>query len=109
MVYIHGGGFFAGTASSLIVGPEYFMDNGQVILVVIQYRLGPFGFLSTGDENSPGNYAFKDQAMAIKWVHQNIEQFGGNKKLVTIFGQSAGAASVHMHMMSPLTKGKFLQ
>ncbi|KFB48522.1 AGAP005834-PA-like protein [Anopheles sinensis] len=107
MVYIHGGGFFAGTASPWVVGPEYIMDTGRVILVTIQYRLGVLGFLSTGDAAAPGNFGLKDQTLALQWVQRNIRHFGGDPRLVTIFGQSAGAASVHMHMISPLSRGLF--
>lgn len=107
MVYIHGGGFFSGSANPLIHGPEYFMDTKKVILVTLAYRLGAFGLLSTGDLHAPGNLAFKDQVMALKWVSKHISNFGGNPDLVTIFGQSAGGASVHMLMLSPLSKGLF--
>lgn len=107
MFYIHGGGLFAGLATPDLVGPEYFMDNGQVILVTVAYRLGVFGFLSTGDSEAPGNLGFKDQAVALRWVHDNIKYFGGDPNSVTIFGQSAGGWSVHLHMMSPLSKGLF--
>ncbi|XP_035794845.1 venom carboxylesterase-6-like [Anopheles albimanus] len=107
MVYIHGGGFFSGTASPLVVGPEYLMDTKRIILVTIQYRLGVLGFLSTGDTAAPGNVGLKDQTLALRWVRHNIRHFGGDPKLVTIFGQSAGATSVHMHMISPLSRNLF--
>nr|CAI5853296.1 unnamed protein product [Callosobruchus analis] len=81
------------------------MDRG-VIIVTFNYRLGVLGFLCTNDDASPGNYGLKDQVMALQWVQDNIENFGGNKDKVTIFGQSAGAASVHYHMLSPLSRGK---
>lgn len=87
MVFIHGGGYFAGSPSPSMVGPQYFMENGEVILVSMAYRLGVFGmlvysnrnannknikiitgFLSTGDEHSPGNFGLKDQTLALKWV-----------------------------------------
>lgn len=63
------------------------------------------GFLATGDTVSPGNYGLKDQNLALKWVRDNIEEFGGDPEKVTIFGQSAGAASVTYHLMSPQSKG----
>ncbi|XP_055621102.1 juvenile hormone esterase-like [Toxorhynchites rutilus septentrionalis] len=107
MVYIHGGGFFAGSASSAVHGPEYFMETGRVILVTLQYRLGVFGFFSIGEEAAPGNFALKDQVMALHWVKKNIAAFGGDPRRVTIFGQSAGAASVQMHMISPMSVGLF--
>ena len=74
---------------------------------MIQYRLGPFGFLTTGDSASPGNFGMLDQVEALKWVKENIENFGGNPNKVTIFGESAGATSVSLHLMSPLSQGLF--
>lgn len=83
----------------------FFVFAGNVILVLMAYRLGALGFLSTGDYNSPGNFGLKDQVMAMKWVKEYIREFGGDSNSVTIFGSSAGGASVHMHMMSPLSAG----
>lgn len=57
--------------------------------------------MSTEDAASPGNYGLKDQALVLKWIQQNIKNFGGDRNRVTIFGQSAGAASVLYHMVSP--------
>ncbi len=65
------------------------------------------GFLSTGDKNAPGNYGLHDQVLALKWIQENIAQFGGNPSQVTIAGQSAGSAMTHLHMFSPLSKGLF--
>jgi juvenile-hormone esterase len=64
------------------------------------------GFLSTGDNAAPGNFGLKDQVEALKWVKKNIAGLGGNPESVTIFGQSAGGACVHLHMLSPLSTGK---
>lgn len=108
MVFIHWGGFFAGRGSSDIIGPEYFMDQ-DVILVSFNYRLGVFGFFSTLDDNAPGNFGMKDQVMALKFVNENIECFGGDKSRVTIFGQSAGSGSVSLHLISPYSRGLFQQ
>lgn len=69
-------------------------------------RLGPLGFLSMEDTVLPGNNGMKDQVQSIRWVHENIAAFGGDPNRVTIFGESAGGASVHYHMMSDLTKGQ---
>lgn len=107
MVYIHGGGFFAGHAGPSIDGADYVMETQNVLMVHMNYRLGPLGFMSTGDENMPGNFALKDQALAIKWVKRNIKAFGGDPNVITVMGQSAGAASTHLHMMSPQTKNLF--
>lgn len=65
------------------------------------------GFLSTGDDAASGNFGLKDQSLALSWIKTNIKEFGGNPDLITIFGSSAGGTSVHMHMMSPLSKGLF--
>lgn len=65
------------------------------------------GFLSTGDDTCPGNNGLKDQNLAIKWVKDNIDRFGGDKDQITLFGESAGGVSVHLHMLSPLSKGLF--
>ncbi|KAJ8940289.1 hypothetical protein NQ318_000111 [Aromia moschata] len=99
MFYIHGGGFMNGNSLFNTVGPHYFMDY-EVVIVTVHYRLGPFGFLSTGNTVIPGNYGLKDQAFALKWVKQNIKYFGGNPAEVTIFGQSSGAVSVGYHIIS---------
>lgn len=107
MVYIHGGGWFSGTVNPNITGPEYIMDTEEVILVTLSFRLGAFGFLSTGDTNIPGNFGLKDQRLALKWVQKNIEAFGGDPEKVTLFGQSAGGVSAHMHMLSPQSEGLF--
>jgi juvenile-hormone esterase len=64
------------------------------------------GFLSTEDAVCPGNNGMKDQVAALRWVRDNIALFGGNTNSVTIFGESAGGASTHLHMLSPASKGK---
>ena len=59
------------------------------------------GFLSTGDENSPGNYGILDQAMALRWVYDNIKFFNGDPEKITLFGPGAGAASAGLLMVAP--------
>ncbi len=71
------------------------------------YRLGALGFLSTGDQYAPGNFGLKDQSLALRWVRENIDAFGGNASSITLMGVSAGAAAVHMHMISPMSQGLF--
>ncbi|XP_036331503.1 venom carboxylesterase-6-like [Rhagoletis pomonella] len=107
LFYIHGGGFFCGSPNPLFFGPEYFMDTNEVILVMPAYRLGPFGFLSSGDEHMTGNFGLKDQNLALKWVQSYISAFGGDPSRVTIFGHSAGGVSAHLHMLSSASKGLF--
>ena len=105
MVWIHGGAFVGGNGSSVNAGGAYFLDK-DVVLVSLNYRLGVFGFFSTGDSAAPGNFGLKDQVLALKWVQNNIKAFGGDPKKVTIFGQSAGGVSVSLHAISNASKGK---
>lgn len=93
--------------SSNDYGPEILMQNQNLILVTINYRLGVLGFLSTEDEVLPGNLGLKDQVEALKWVQRNIHAFNGDSSKVTIVGLSAGGASVHLHYMSKLSEGLF--
>ncbi|XP_066972807.1 juvenile hormone esterase-like [Macrobrachium rosenbergii] len=105
MFFIHGGAFVVGGAGSYR-GVHPLLRHG-VILVTIDYRLGVLGFLSTEDDAAPGNLGMKDQTLALRWVNENIEAFGGDRKRITIFGESAGAASVHYQLLSPSSAGLF--
>nr|AHJ81323.1 carboxylesterase [Locusta migratoria] len=106
MVWIHGGAFVAGSGNTDLYGPEHLLEH-DVVLVTINYRLGVLGFLSTGDEVVPGNAGLKDQVMALKWVKNNIANFGGDPQNVTIFGESAGSMSCHLLQLSPAARGYF--
>lgn len=81
----------------------------NLIVVSMQYRLGPFGFFYYGSEEAPGNQGLFDQLLALKWIQENIENFGGHPKYVTMFGESAGAACVGLHLMSNLSSQLFMQ
>ena len=81
-------------------GPELWMSE-EIIFVAVNYRLGPFGFLSLGIEEAPGNQGLLDQRLAMLWVRDNIASFMGDPDQVTIAGESAGSFSVFYHMMSP--------
>ncbi|XP_069841960.1 bile salt-activated lipase-like [Dendropsophus ebraccatus] len=111
MVWIYGGAFLLGAAEGANFLDNYLYDGeelalrGNVIVVTFNYRLGPLGFLSTGDANAPGNYGLWDQHMAIAWVKRNIAYFGGNPENITIFGESAGGASVSLQTLSPYNVG----
>ena len=106
MVYIHGGGFLEGSGSALLYGPDYLVSK-DVVLVTINYRLNAHGFLCLGIKEAPGNAGLKDQVAALKWVQRNIRAFGGDPENVTLFGESAGGASVSYHLLSPMSKGLF--
>lgn len=106
MVFIHGGGFRDGSGAPLLYGPNYLVKKG-VILVTLNYRVEILGFLCLGIEEAPGNAGLKDQREALKWIKENIRAFGGDPDNITIFGESAGSASVMYHLLSPLSKGLF--
>ncbi|XP_063229237.1 juvenile hormone esterase-like isoform X1 [Bacillus rossius redtenbacheri] len=106
MVFFHPGAFYGFTGHSAMFGPQYLMDQ-DIVLVTCNYRLGALGFLSMGDSVLPGNYAMKDQVAVLRWVRQNIGAFGGDPDSVTIAGYSAGARSVMLHMVSPMSQGLF--
>ncbi len=109
MVWIHGGAFTTGDASTY-ADPSPLVSRG-VIVVTVQYRLGAMGFLAhpalRDAGGSAGNYGIMDQQAALKWVRANISRFGGDARNVTIFGESAGGFSVLTHLASPLSKGLF--
>uniref|UniRef100_A0A8C8U199 Carboxylic ester hydrolase n=1 Tax=Peromyscus maniculatus bairdii TaxID=230844 RepID=A0A8C8U199_PERMB len=105
MVWIHGGGLIVGGASTF--DGLVLSAHENVVVVTIQYRLGIWGFLSTRDEHSPGNWGHLDQVAALRWVQDNIANFGGDPDSVTIFGESAGSFSVSVLVLSPLAKNLF--
>ncbi|XP_072670528.1 cocaine esterase-like isoform X2 [Canis lupus baileyi] len=104
-VWIHGGSLMIGMASmydgSALVAFE------DLVVVIIQYRLGVLGFFSTGDKHATGNWGYLDQVAALRWIQQNIAYFGGDPGCVTIFGGSAGGISVSLHVVSPMSQGLF--
>ncbi|KAF3836291.1 hypothetical protein F7725_028849, partial [Dissostichus mawsoni] len=105
MMWIQGGGLAAGGALQYDGSPLAAYQN--VVVVVIQYRLSILGFLSTGDQHTPGNWGFLDQIAGLQWVRDNIAAFNGDPNSVTIFGQSAGGISVSMLVLSPLAEDLF--
>lgn len=82
------------------------MDR-DIVLVTIQYRLGTLGLLAAGTRDYPGNAALKDQVLALRWVRDHIEHFGGDAGDVTLMGYSTGGWSVSLHMVSPMSAGLF--
>ncbi|XP_073818499.1 juvenile hormone esterase-like [Musca autumnalis] len=106
IVYLHPGGFYLFSGISLDAGAQNFLDR-DIVLVTLNYRLGSLGFLALGREEAPGNMGLKDQVMALRWIQQHVEKFGGDPKSVTLWGYSAGGMSVGLHMMSPMSKGLF--
>ncbi|XP_041125559.1 cholinesterase-like [Polyodon spathula] len=103
MVWIYGGGFSAGTSSLDVYDGKYLAFVENIIVVSMNYRVGPLGFFALPRlcKEAPGNAGLFDQRLALQWVHDNIAAFGGNPKSVTLFGESAGGASVNYHVLSP--------
>lgn len=106
MIFIHGGGY------ELCASADYHdyslsgtLPLKDVIVVTINYRLGVFGFLTTGDDVCRGNFGLWDQILALKWVQKHIASFGGDADNVTLFGQSAGGASTDLLSLSPHSRG----
>uniref|UniRef100_A0A182FWC6 Carboxylic ester hydrolase n=1 Tax=Anopheles albimanus TaxID=7167 RepID=A0A182FWC6_ANOAL len=106
ILWVHGGSFVVGSSETDIFGPEFFIDK-SIIVVTFNYRLGALGFLSLPDLGINANLGLLDQLEALRWVERNIAAFGGDPKRVTLFGWSAGAASVTYHLYSRPAQGLF--
>merc|ERR1711868_2935 len=106
MVYIHGGSFMLG--GYIGAGPGKLLER-DMVLVAIQYRVGPLGFMCLPDDELAGNMGLLDQQLALQWIHQHISNFGGDPDKITIMGESAGSASVTYHMLSPVSMQYFSQ
>ncbi len=117
LVFVHGGGNIQGSASQTLQGGKLLYDGRRLadvtgaVVVTIDYRLGPFGFLAlpemADDSGQVGNFGILDQVAALRWVHDNIEAFGGDPTRVLLFGESAGAVDTCVHLASPLSAGLF--
>lgn len=118
LVFIHGGGNVQGSASETILGGkplyggQHLAEKGPAVVVTVQYRLGPLGWLAlpelTAEAGSKsGNYGLKDQLAALQWIQANIGAFGGDPKEVLVFGESAGAVDTCALVAAPAAKGLF--
>lgn len=101
LIYIHGGGFMVGGSSMDLIEPSTLVAMSNLIVVTINYRLNAFGFMHLSDSEVTGNQGLLDQNMALKWVYENAERFGGDNTKITISGESAGAWSVGYHLFYP--------
>ncbi|CAN7938466.1 unnamed protein product, partial [Ixodes hexagonus] len=107
VVYIHGGGFSSGGISLKATDSSELSVRGDLVTVAIAYRLGAFGFLCLNNEDAPGNMGLYDQVVALRWVKENIQFFGGDPDKITLMGTSAGSLAVGVHVLSPLSRGLF--
>ena len=112
MVFIHGGAFIEGSARNSGYDGAVLARRGDLVVVTLQYRLGPFGFLELSDIGGAdyagsGNNGIRDQLAALRWVRENIARFGGDPENVTIFGESVGATSVGILLAIPAARGLF--
>jgi para-nitrobenzyl esterase len=112
MVWIHGGAFSIGSGSMQMFRKSTIASNGNVVLVTINYRLGALGFLNLNELTKgripcTGNEGLQDQVAALRWVRDNIADFGGNPDNVTLFGESAGAMSVGCQLAMSEAQGLF--
>ncbi|XP_077560976.1 acetylcholinesterase-like [Haemaphysalis longicornis] len=107
VVWIHGGGFKYSSSSNPRYNGSILSAKAGLVVVSMNYRLGVLGFLDASSVEAPGNMGLMDQILALKWVQENAEFFGGDPFKVTLFGQSAGAMCVHAHLLSPLSKDLF--
>ena len=101
MIWLHGGGFFKGAAAMDETDGRVLAAYGDVIVVSIEYRLGAFGFIDLDSDLESGNQGLHDQLAAFKFVKENIKYFGGDANSITLFGESSGAISISLHMISP--------
>ncbi|MYN26069.1 carboxylesterase/lipase family protein [Duganella levis] len=112
IVWIHGGGYYGGTAAQPLYNGSRLARHGAVV-VTVNYRLGIFGFFAHPElsaespDHASGNQGILDQIAALRWVKANIARFGGDPQRVTIVGESAGGESVALLVASPLAKGLF--
>ncbi len=115
MFWIHGGGNSVGYKGNRAYTGEHLSANGRVVVISVNYRLGPLGWFhhpalhspNASPEDRSGNYGTLDLIQALSWVQDNIENFGGDPNRVTIFGESAGGTNVYSLLISPLAKGLF--
>lgn len=111
MVYIHGGGYFTGGSSDPLYDGRILASRNDVVVVSINYRINMYGFMNFAEIDArfaeSGYLGIMDQVAALRWIHENIEAFGGNPGNVTIFGESAGSGSACLLMVTPAAKGLF--
>jgi para-nitrobenzyl esterase len=113
MVWVFGGAYVFGSSGAAPYDGHHLVPKGNVVVVSMNYRVGPLGFMAHSalaaqdPSQSTGNYGLLDQQAAFKWVQANIGAFGGDRNNVTLFGESAGANSICLHLLAPSSRGLF--
>lgn len=107
MIWVYGGGFYSGTSTLDVYDHKTLAVTEQVLVVSMQYRVASLGFLYFGTPEVPGNAGLFDQLMALQFIKDNIERFGGDPDNMTLFGESAGAVAVSLHLLSPLSRNLY--
>uniref|UniRef100_A0A914ZLM9 Carboxylic ester hydrolase n=1 Tax=Parascaris univalens TaxID=6257 RepID=A0A914ZLM9_PARUN len=107
MVWLFGGGYYYGSPSLILYDGKALALTANVIVININYRVGPFGYLYFDHEDAPGNMGMLDQQLALHWIRENVHSFGGNPAHIALFGESAGAASIVAHLVAPASRGLF--
>ncbi|XP_054719052.1 acetylcholinesterase-1-like [Uloborus diversus] len=108
MYWMFGGGYFIGSIRKPIYDGRAIAARGDIIVVTVSYRLGSFGFLTSGTEDAPGNIGIWDSLAGLQWVKDNIRAFGGNPNKITLAGESAGAVTAGLLSVSPLARGLYV-
>lgn len=98
-MWLHGGAFRRGLGGRYLFGPKFLVRH-NIVLVTLNYRVGPYGFMCLDIPEVSGNQGLKDQLLGMKWVYQNIEAFGGDSNQITLFGESAGGHSIDYHLLA---------
>nr|UUH60602.1 acetylcholine esterase [Ectropis obliqua] len=99
LVWVHGGAWVEGSGHRSLTSPNFLVKHG-VIIVTVQYRVGMYGFLCTDSPKAPGNAGLRDQLLGFRWIKNHIQSFGGDPDKVTVFAESAGGMSLHLHLLS---------
>lgn len=107
LVWIYGGGFVSGSVNMPEFDGSILAAYTDSVVAMMNYRVGVFGFLNVPSTDIQGNMGLHDQVLAIEWIRENADKFGGDPNLITLIGESSGAASIGFHMISPLSRDLF--
>ncbi|XP_054157219.1 cholinesterase 1-like [Oppia nitens] len=107
LLWIHGGAYISDSASRPIYDARWLAAKSDAVVVTINYRLDILGFFYSGTDEAPGNVGLWDQALAMEWIIDNIAYFGGDPKKITLIGENAGAFSIGVHLLSPISQSLY--